>query len=52
MLKRSWFDPDDDSAVQPDAFFRRPAVEKDGVKNPRDEDGLSLFRECPVDRRK
>ncbi len=48
ILKRGWFDPDDESSVKPEAFFRRAPTEKDGEHNPRDENGLSLFREDRV----
>lgn len=44
VLRRGWFDPDDPSRVQPDAFFRRSPDEKEGVRDPKDADGLSLFR--------
>ncbi len=43
VLKKSWFDRDNPSLVQPEAFFRRAPEEKDGVRLAKDEDGLSLF---------
>ncbi|MGI0085427.1 MAG: hypothetical protein ACREBQ_10130 [Nitrososphaerales archaeon] len=44
VLRSSWFDPDDQTKVKPEAFFRRPPRQKDNVRDPQDEDGLSLFR--------
>ena len=49
ILRNGWFDPDNLTAVNADAFFRRPPIETEGVRNPRDEDGLSLFRADRID---
>ena len=49
ILRRAWFDPDDPASVKADAFFRRRPEEKGGVRNPKDEDGLSLFKALHID---
>ena len=41
---KQWFDPDDNTRVKSEAFMRRrPRTAQDGVIDPMDEDGLSVF---------
>jgi hypothetical protein len=43
ILRKTWFDPDDQAKIKADAFFRRRPEQREGGRDPRDEDGLSLF---------
>jgi hypothetical protein len=44
VVRKAWFDLDDDTRVKAEAFMRRrPRVKENGETDPMDSDGLSVF---------